>query len=103
MSNPNCYRLFTKLDAPKRFFSLTVDELIVAIIGFAMLALTNYKILSALLGLGLVFVLRGLKRGKGPKSLLILAYWHFPHTITRFFLPKLPASHHRVWGSFKEE
>ena len=103
MSNTGCYRLFTKLDAPKRFFSLTVDELVVAIIGFSLLTLTNYKVLSAMFGLGLVFVLRILKRGNGPKSLLVLAYWHLPHAITRFFLPRLPASHHRVWGSFKEE
>jgi conjugal transfer pilus assembly protein TraL len=97
MSNRTTYQLFTQLDAPKRFLSLTVDELAVAIIGFSMLSLTNYKVLSALFGLGLIFVLRLLKRGKGPNALLVLAYWHLPHVITRFFLPRLPASHHRIY------
>ncbi len=97
MTNPNCYRLFTNLDAPKRFLSLTVDELVVAIIGFSMLSLTNYKVLSALLGLSLIFILRVLKRGNSPKVLLIMAYWHLPHALTRFFLPKLPASYIRLY------
>lgn len=103
MSNTGCYRLFTKLDSPKRYLSLTVDELIVAIIGFSLLTLTNYKVLSALFCLSVVFVLRILKRGNGPSALLVLAYWHLPHAVTRFFLPRLPASHHRIWGSFKEQ
>jgi conjugal transfer pilus assembly protein TraL len=51
----------------------------------------------AILGLGLVAALRQLKKGGSPRVLLVLAYWHLPNAITTFFLPKLPASHLRVW------
>lgn len=97
MSNTCYYRLFSHLDAPKRYLSLTVDELLVAIIGFSMLALTNHKIVGALICLGLLSVLRMLKRGQSPRILLILMYWYLPYAITRFFLPRLPASHHRLY------
>ena len=97
MNNEIYYRLFSYLDEPKRYLSLTVDELVVAIVGFSLLGLTNYKILSALLSLGLIFALRTLKRGNGPRTLLLLAYWHLPHMVTQFFLPRLPASHHRLY------
>lgn len=97
MSNATVYRFFTKLDEPKRYLSLTVDELVVAIVGFSMLSMTNYKVLSALFSLSLIFALRVLKRGEGPTALLVLAYWHLPHGLTRFFLPKLPASHQRLY------
>ena len=97
MSHPNYYRLFAHLDAPKRYLSLTVDELVIAIIGFSMLGLTQYKLLSTAIGFGLLFLLRALKHGQGPKALLVLAYWHLPYAATQFFLPKLPASHHRLY------
>lgn len=91
------YRFLTELDKPKRTLSLTMDELIVASIGFFMLAITNHKLIVALLGLLFVAGLRALKKGGSPRVLLVLAYWYLPHTVTRFFLPKLCASHLRVW------
>ena len=96
MSQTVYYQFLSHLDAPKRYLSLTIDELVIAIGGFAMLALTNHKFVSAALGLLLMGVLRLLKKGAGPKALLVLAYWYFPYMFTQFFLPKLPASHQRI-------
>lgn len=96
MSDIN-YRFLSKIDAPKRFLTLTLDELVVAITGLLLLIICNQKILVMIFGLTLLSGLRYLKKGEGPKALLILAYWHLPHAFTRFFLPRLPASYHRVW------
>jgi conjugal transfer pilus assembly protein TraL len=91
------YRFLNHIDAPKRVLTLTVDELLVAGLGFMLLVVSNQKILVSLLGLGLLSGLRYLKKGQGPKALLVLTYWHLPHFITQFFLPQLPSSHHRLY------
>lgn len=95
--NNTYYRLFTHLDAPKRYLSLTIDELMVTAISFSSLALLNHKVLSILIGFGLLSALRLLKRGQSPRRLLVLMYWYLPFAITQFLLPKLPASHHRIY------
>ena len=97
MSNASLYQLLGHLDAPKRYLSLTIDELIIASIGFIMLALTNHKIIGAVLSLLLLSTLRYLKKGASPRMLLVLIYWYFPHGLTQFLLPRLPASHQRIW------
>jgi conjugal transfer pilus assembly protein TraL len=91
------YQFLNHIDAPKRVLTLTVDELMVAGLGFMLLIISNQKIMVSILGLGLLSGLRYLKKGQGPKFLLVLAYWHLPSTATQFFLPKLPSSHHRVY------
>ncbi|HGK7610885.1 TPA: type IV conjugative transfer system protein TraL [Legionella pneumophila] len=96
MSNMN-YQFLNHIDAPKRVLTLTMDELVVTVLSFILLILSNQKVLVSMLGLGLLSGLRHLKKGEGPKALLVLAYWYLPSFITRFFLPKLPLSHHRVY------
>jgi conjugal transfer pilus assembly protein TraL len=96
MSNMN-YQFLSHIDAPKRVLTLTYDELVIAIMGFMLLVVSNQKTLVSLFGLGLLTSLRYLKKGQGPKVLLVLAYWYLPSQMTQFFLPRLPASHHRIW------
>ncbi|CDZ79399.1 conjugal transfer pilus assembly protein TraL [Legionella massiliensis] len=96
MSNMN-YVFLNLIDAPKRVLTLTCDELVVAGLGFMLLIIANQKLVVAMLGLGLLSGLRYLKKGEGPKALLVLAYWYLPSVITQLFLPKLPQSHHRVY------
>ncbi|AOU47701.1 TPA: type IV conjugative transfer system protein TraL [Legionella pneumophila] len=96
MSNMN-YQFLNHIDAPKRVLTLTMDELVVTALSFILLILSNQKVLVSMLGLGLLSGLRHLKKGEGPKVLLVLAYWYLPSYITQFFLPKLPLSHHRVY------
>lgn len=96
MSTMN-YQFLNHIDAPKRILTLTIDELVVAGLGFMLLVLSNQKILVSLFGFGLLSGLRYLKKGEGPKALLVLAYWYLPSFITQFFLPQLPCSHHRVY------
>lgn len=91
------YQFLRHIDAPKRVMTLTMDELVVAGIGMFLLVVSSQKILVALFSLGLFSVLKFIKRGEGPRQLLVLAYWYLPHEITKFFLPKLPASHLRLW------
>lgn len=91
------YHYLNHIDAPKRYFSLTMDELVVAVLSLMLLVMSNHKVFVALLGAVLLTTLRRLKKGASPKALLVLAYWHLPHGLTQFFLPKLPASYQRVW------
>lgn len=91
------YRFLPALDYPKRYFSLTLDEFFMSAVGFLLLAFANNKVGVTLLVLGLIAALRYFKQGKHPRVLMLLVYWYLPHSLTRFFLPKLPASHLRVW------
>jgi conjugal transfer pilus assembly protein TraL len=97
MSNAVMFRFLTELDKPKRYLSLTADELIIAGLGFLLLAICNQKVVVAIISILLLSMLRYLKKGDSPRVLLVLAYWHLPNAFTQFFLPKLPASHYRVW------
>jgi conjugal transfer pilus assembly protein TraL len=96
MSNM-AYQFLNHIDAPKRVLTLTMDELPIAILGFLLLVISNQKILVSLFGLGMLSGLRFLKKGQGPKALLVLIYWYLPRSLTQLLLPKLPASHHRVY------
>jgi conjugal transfer pilus assembly protein TraL len=91
------YRFLSHIDAPKRVLTLTVDELAIASIGFMLLIISNQKAMVSLLVFGFLSGLRYLKKGEGPKALLVLIYWYLPSSLTQFFLPKLPLSHHRVY------
>lgn len=91
------YLFLNHLDAPKRYFSLTIDEAFIVILGLSLVILTKQKILITLISFGLFSSLRFLKPGKNPKELLVLAYWHLPYAFTQFFLTKLPPSHQRIW------
>lgn len=91
------YQFLSHIDAPKRILTLTLDELMVAGLGFMLLIISNQKVFVSLFGLGLLSGLRYLKKGDGPKALLVLAYWYLPSGLTQFFLPQLPLSHHRVY------
>jgi conjugal transfer pilus assembly protein TraL len=97
MSNAVMFRFLTELDKPKRYFSLTTDEVVIAAIGLLLLCICNQKIIITVICFLLFSTLRYLKKGGSPRSLLVLAYWHLPNGCTQFFLPKLPASHLRVW------
>lgn len=96
MSTMN-YQFLSHIDAPKRILTLTVDECVVAGLGFMLLIVANQKVFVSLLGLGMLSGLRFLKKGEGPKALLVLAYWYLPSGVTKFFLPQFPCSHHRIY------
>ena len=91
------YHFLNHIDAPKRYLSFTLDELIIAGIFFVLFISSSQKIIVSLFGMGLVSLLRVLKKGEGPARLLIMAYWYLPSSITGFFLPSLPKSYQRIW------
>lgn len=91
------YHFLNSIDAPKRYLSLTLDELIIASVFFVLFICSSQKIIVSLLGMGLVSLLRMLKKGEGPARLLVMAYWYLPSSITGFFLPSLPKSYQRIW------
>jgi conjugal transfer pilus assembly protein TraL len=97
MSNGVMFRFLTELDKPKRFVGFTTDEVVIAATGFLLLAICNQKAIVAITCFLTLSLLRYLKNGDSPRVLLVLAYWYLPSAFTQFFLPKLPASHLRVW------
>ena len=97
MSQISHYHFLNNIDAPKRYLSLTLDELIVAVFFFVLFICSSQKIIVSLFGMGLVSLLRTLKKGEGPARLLVMAYWYLPSSITMFFLPNLPKSYQRIW------
>jgi len=99
MTNPILYHVVSHLDAPKRYFTLTVDELVVAGLSLMLLVTANHKLVVGVLGFFLYGCLKYLKQGRGPRFLVVLAYWYLPASATSLILPNLPASHLRVWVS----
>ena len=97
MNNPALYRVVSHLDEPKRYVSLTMDELFVVLLGLMLLVVSNHKLLVGFLCFCLYGVLKHLKQGCGPRFLLVLVYWHMPASLAQLMVPHLPASHRRVW------
>lgn len=97
MSQLSHYHFLNHIDAPKRYLSLTLDELIITSLFFVLFICSSQKIIMSLFGMGLVSLLRMLKKGDGPQRLLVMAYWYLPSSITGFFLPSLPKSYQRIW------
>ena len=99
MSQITTYHFLNHIDAPKRYLSLTLDELLIASLFFVLFICSSQKIIVTLLGMGIVSLLRMLKKGDGPARLLVMAYWYLPSSVTGFFLPSLPKSYQRFWVS----
>ena len=97
MSSTNLYRLVSHLDEPRRYFTLSMDELCVAMFAVLFLVISSQKLLVVAISAGLLGLLRHLKKGRGPRFLVVLAYWHLPRSLMQVVVPKLPASHRRIW------
>lgn len=97
MEQITIYHITRHLDAPKRVLSLTLDEFVIAALVMMLLISVSQKLLVVVIGSGLVFLLRVIKRGKSPRYLLLLMYWFLPYSIMKYFLPRLPASNLRLW------
>lgn len=91
------YRVFSHLDNPRRILSLTIDELVVALIGVMLLVASNHKLLVGVFTFLLFSVLRRFKKGNGPRALLVQIYWYLPNPISQWLVTSLPASYLRVW------
>jgi conjugal transfer pilus assembly protein TraL len=97
MADLNLYRVVSHLNAPVRYLTLTLDEFCVVALSMVLLAVSNHRIAVGVLGGLLYSGLKQLKKGQGPRFLMVCAYWHLPSFITAIFLPHLPASQLRVW------
>lgn len=91
------YKVVSHLDEPKRYISLTIDELCIVVLGLMLLTTSNHKFLVGILSLVIYSFLKYLKKGHGPRFLLIQIYWHMPDMIAKLIVPKLPKSYYRLW------
>lgn len=100
MRDEALYQVRHHLSSSFRILSLTIDELVVVGI-----AATTFFFLDGFLAKGLLLVisfslvsgLRYIKKGRGPKMLVVYMYWYLPSIITQFFMSKMPASYKRIW------
>lgn len=97
MNDNQRYKIYSNLDHPQRLFGFTLDEVFIAALGGIFLSVSNQKVLVILFSLSIMAGVRRLKKNKGPRFLLVLAYWYLPHFVTKWFLPSLPDSSKRLW------
>jgi len=100
VTNKNKYFICKKIDEPKRYMGLTLDEF------FPILAITSLcfffgSLLTGFVMAGIVwFVIRHFKKGQGPGWFLYLLYWHLPlHYLQGILFIKTPPSSARHWLS----
>ncbi len=74
-----------------------MDELMVAMVGLMLLVASNHKVLVGLFSVTLLSALKHLKRGQGPRFLLVQLYWYLPRALSQVFVVTVPSSHLRVW------
>lgn len=91
------YQILSHLDEPKRYYGITIDDLIIWSIVILLVTLSSNKITMTLIGLGIKRGLGMLKKGNPPSHLVLLAYWYLPSSLTKFFIKNLPESHKRFW------
>jgi len=91
------YYIFKKIDDPKRYFGLLVDELLPPLF----ICLFAFFLGSLLVGLALAaivfYLIRNFKKGQGSGWLLNFLYWHCPDWVFRVFMQGTPPSSNRHW------
>lgn len=91
----NKYFICKKIDEPRRFVGLTLDE-IVPIVTISVLGFILGSMITGFVSAGIVWgLIRHFKKGQGTGWLLSLLYWHLPLPL----FSKTPASAARHWLS----
>jgi conjugal transfer pilus assembly protein TraL len=100
MSHENKYFICKKLDEPKRYVGLTVDEFVpIAIINIGCFIL-NSLVTGFALSIVVWLLLKHFKKGQGPGWFLNLLYWHLPlHHLRGLLFVKTPPASARHWLS----
>lgn len=100
MSNENKYFICKKLDEPKRYVGLTLDEFVpIALINGICFLLGSLVTGFAISG-GVWLLLKHFKKGQGPGWFLNLLYWHLPlHYFQGLLFVRTPPSSLRHWLS----
>ncbi|OGT93075.1 MAG: type IV conjugative transfer system protein TraL [Gammaproteobacteria bacterium RIFOXYB2_FULL_38_6] len=98
MSDENKYFICRRIDEPKRYVSLTLDEFIPVIV----LCAAGWFLGNLLIGIVLAFIaivmIRHLKKGQGSRWLFNLLYWNLPMAkIKHTLFLKTPDSAKRHW------
>lgn len=100
MGHENKYYICKKIDEPKRYVGLTLDEFIPTV---AITALCFFlgSLLTGVVLAGVVWItIKHFKKGQGQGWFLNLLYWHLPlHYLRRILFVKTPASSERHWLS----
>jgi conjugal transfer pilus assembly protein TraL len=100
MNSDNKYFICKRLDEPKRYVGLTLDEFVpIAIVNAVCFFLGSIVTGFAISG-GLWLLLKHFKKGQGPGWFLNLLYWHLPlHYLQGVIFVKTPPASLRHWLS----
>lgn len=101
MEHEELFFILRYLDEPKRILGLTLDDFAIGVftIFFVMFSSNKIKFLMFFIGIGVRMIVRKIKKGNPPNYLLLLMYWYFPHSLTKYLFRDLPPSHQRYWVS----
>ncbi len=98
MSHEDKYFICSKLDDPKMYCGLTLDEFIPVILlnGFCFIFISLF--IGMLLSGGFLLAMRHLKKGQGQSWFFNWLYWHLPlHYLKGVLFIKTPPSSARHW------
>ena len=100
MSNEHKYYICKKIDEPKRYVGLTIDEF-VPIATIVSLCFFFGSLLTGFVLAGIVWLaIRHFKKGQGPSWFLNLLYWYLPtQHLQGILFVKTPPSSLRHWLS----
>ena len=87
------YILYSQLDAPKRFFMITVDEFIGAVIGGLFFGGIMHGWISLVIGGAILLsVIKAIKKKHSPYIWVHWFYAYFPRCVTRYCFSSFPDS-----------
>jgi type IV conjugative transfer system protein TraL len=85
------------LNQPFRLFGLLLDEAILLIIPIAVGFIFSHYITGLVVGGGLMYCLKTMKRGKPSSYLYNSIYWFLPKFVRGGMFKKIPPSYLRHW------
>ena len=100
MSNEHKYYICKKIDEPKRYVGLTIDEFVPIVVITSLCFLFGSLITGFVLSGIVWFTIKYFKKGQGPSWFLNLLYWYLPlHHLQGILFVKTPSSSLRHWLS----
>ena len=98
MAHEHKYYICKRIDEPKRYVGLTLDEFIPVVVITGICFFFGSLLVGFALAGSVWFAIRHFKQGQGTGWFLNLLYWYLPlHYLGRVLYIKTPASSQRHW------
>lgn len=92
------YLICRKIDEPKRYFGLTLDEFIPIVLTILLCWISGSLLTGIFFAAIIWFVIKYFKKGQGTSWFFNLLYWYLPlHYLQGIIFQKTPPSAARQW------